>query len=455
MIFGVISFPGTNCETESIRALEKAGLKTKLILWNEPLASLKNCAGFLLPGGFSYEDRSRSGVIAANDHIIDYLRKEAQQGKPILGICNGAQILVESGLVTDSKTAQISLTINKRIKNNNVLGTGFYHSWFYLKNTASPKKTPFNSFSKLIRMPLAHGEGRFVIPDNLLLEMEKNDQIIFKYCDHNGQINKNYPINPNSSVQNIAAISNKQGNVVAIMPHPERGGFDSEMFFTGIADWIQKQNKKTVTVSEKIESPQFQITAKDSNFNLEFFIEKIITDNEEETVQATLSRQLQKNIKIKRVTYFSLKICLSNNKSKKQATSRDVAYNNDIIRRHHEKSPTSNDFKNIAQKIIETEEIANVNKEKIYVKYENKIYLFQKNAPWQLIKNFYDQSLVYISYHTDILAQTKLTKLIHENLPIASMQSSQAWQMDLAEQTAILNTGILFNPVSMFATKYK
>ena len=129
MLFGVISFPGTNCEVEAVRTLKQVGFDAKVIRWNEDESEFIKCNGFFLPGGFSYEDRGRSGIVAANDPVIDILRKEIIKGKIVIGVCNGAQILVETGLVTDSYTPKVALTINKRVRNSHVQGVGFYHDW--------------------------------------------------------------------------------------------------------------------------------------------------------------------------------------------------------------------------------------------------------------------------------------------------------------------------------------
>ncbi|MBT4936967.1 phosphoribosylformylglycinamidine synthase I, partial [Candidatus Peregrinibacteria bacterium] len=253
MLFGVISFPGTNCETESVRALRKVGVDAKILLWNEPKEHFEECDGFLLAGGFSYEDRGRSGVVAANDEVISYLREASAHAKPIIGICNGAQILVESGLVTDSIGPKIALSINKRIKEGHVQGVGFYHDWCFLKNIAKQGRGPFNNFSKLVKMPLAHGEGRFVIDSDFMKEMEKNDQIVFEYTDENGKVDEHYPVNPNGSAKNIAGVCNIAGNVLAMMPHPERGRELAEDLFLGLKEWFN--NKKDI---ERSKSPSSQ-----------------------------------------------------------------------------------------------------------------------------------------------------------------------------------------------------
>ena len=210
---GVIQFPGSNTERETSMALKRAKMNPVDFLWNQHEEKLLNCNGYVITGGFSYEDRSRAGVIASLDPIMSALKKEALKGKPILGICNGAQILVESGMVPgliDGKTG-IALTDNKRVKNGKVVGAGYYNDWAYLKMSVKPEQTAFTRHLKrweLIHIPFAHAEGRFIFPNELLKKLLKNGQIVFRYCEHNGDISAEFPTNPNGSDYNIAAVSN-------------------------------------------------------------------------------------------------------------------------------------------------------------------------------------------------------------------------------------------------------
>ena len=131
----IIQFPGSNTERETLMACRRVGLNPVEFLWNEPAESLSDLDGFVIVGGFSYEDRSRSGVIAALDPIMKQIKIEAAKGKPVLGICNGAQILVESGLVPglDDHRVGLALTDNKRVKDGHVVGVGYYNTWANLK----------------------------------------------------------------------------------------------------------------------------------------------------------------------------------------------------------------------------------------------------------------------------------------------------------------------------------
>ena len=233
----VVQFPGSNTERETFMACERVGLNPVEFLWNENHDTLKDFAGFIIVGGFSYEDRSRSGVIASLDPIVDLIKIESEKGKPVLGICNGAQILVESGMVpgTNKYSLSSSLTNNKRVVGGKVLGTGYYNAWAYLSCTSKPSKSVFTRFlniGEIIHIPLAHAEGRFVIPKDLLEILINNNQIPFRYCDNNGNIINEFPTNPNGSMYNVAALSNPDGNVMAIMPHPERTPNGDKIFLS-------------------------------------------------------------------------------------------------------------------------------------------------------------------------------------------------------------------------------
>jgi len=215
----VVYFPGNNCEEETLEAVKQAGMNGKIIRWNTK-RNLKDFDGYVIPGGWAYEDRIRAGVIASKDPVMNLIKKEAKKGKPVLGICNGAQVLIETGMVPGLKDkVQFALAPNK-----NPFVAGYYNVWINIKN--SNKKTAFtNSIEKneVLNLPIAHGEGRFVTKDKeLIKELIKNNQIIFQYSTKEGKIEDEFPINPNGSMENIAAISNKEGNIMAMMPHPER-----------------------------------------------------------------------------------------------------------------------------------------------------------------------------------------------------------------------------------------
>jgi phosphoribosylformylglycinamidine synthase I len=195
---GIVVFPGSNCDRDVYHVLNDVlGLDAQYVWHTEK--SINDFDALILPGGFSYGDRLRAGVIAAQSPIVEAIKKKADQGLPILGICNGFQILVEAGLLPGA------LMRNDKLQ--------FSCKW--LKIEVLNVKTPFTNLLRLndeISIPIAHGEGRYVIGDDRLHHLYENNQIVFKYKDQN----------PNGSTEMIAAICNEEGNVMGLMPHPER-----------------------------------------------------------------------------------------------------------------------------------------------------------------------------------------------------------------------------------------
>jgi phosphoribosylformylglycinamidine synthase len=242
MNIALVQFPGSNCERETSLAVQRAGMRPVEFLWNEAPSKLQELDAYILVGGFSYEDRSRAGIIAAMDPLMEELKIQSEQGKPILGICNGAQILVEAGLVPGLKNNQLgmALTENKRVCDGKILGTGFYNSWIYMRPNAMLTPNAFTrhlSKDSVLSVPIAHAEGRFVMPIELLEEIEAEGLSVFQYCDEKGNVTHDFPINPNGSVHNIAAVMNKAGTVMAMMPHPERT-LAGDPIFLSIKDYL-------------------------------------------------------------------------------------------------------------------------------------------------------------------------------------------------------------------------
>jgi len=195
---GIVVFPGSNCDRDVHHVLNDVmGINAQYIWHTEE--SIDQYDALILPGGFSYGDRLRAGVIAAQSPIVEAIKKKAQEGLPILGICNGFQILVEAGLLPGALVKNVKLQFSCK----------------WLKMEVLNVNTPFTNMFSLndeITIPIAHGEGRFVIDDDKLDELKQNNQIVFKYKEQN----------PNGSTEMIAAICNKEGNVMGLMPHPER-----------------------------------------------------------------------------------------------------------------------------------------------------------------------------------------------------------------------------------------
>jgi len=217
---GVVMFPGLNCESETMVALKSVGMDARIVRWNE-LDKLSEFDGYVIPGGWSFEDRIRAGVIAAKDPVMDLIREESEKGKPVLGICNGAQILVESGLIPGVEDrVQFGLAPSKY---------DYKCIWTKIKSVNKKGSCAFNSSineNEIIPVPIAHGEGWFITKEkDLLDDLIQHRQIVFRYCNQTGEFNETFPTNPNGSTYNIAALSNPRGNVMAIMPHPERASF--------------------------------------------------------------------------------------------------------------------------------------------------------------------------------------------------------------------------------------
>jgi phosphoribosylformylglycinamidine synthase len=226
----LIQFPGSNCEWETKRAAEAAGMDCEIFRWNRPAEGLVAYDGYLIGGGFSYQDRVRSGVIATKEPIVGTLFDQVtQEGKPVLGICNGAQVLVEAGLVPGLRPGEVEMALAPNRPNPRERLGAFICRWVYLKHTAGPGRCALTGDMPegyVWPVPIAHGEGRFTTRQSDLLEqLQSNDQIVFQYCDAAGRIDMDPAVNPNGALAGIAGLCNPEGNVLAMMPHPERASF--------------------------------------------------------------------------------------------------------------------------------------------------------------------------------------------------------------------------------------
>ena len=201
----VIVFPGSNCDRDVAVALEKFKIKNKMV-WHDE-TNLPKSDLVVLPGGFSYGDYLRTGCIASKSKIINDVVKHAKRGALVLGICNGFQILIESGLLPGV------LLRNKKLR--------FLSKNVFLKVINFNNKFCLNYKKKnIIKLPIAHNEGNYFASVNLLKSLEDRDLIAFKYCDEKGSATKTS--NPNGSSNNIAGIFNGEKNILGMMPHPER-----------------------------------------------------------------------------------------------------------------------------------------------------------------------------------------------------------------------------------------
>jgi len=224
MKFGVVVFPGSNCDRDMQFTLSDVMGQEVEMLWHKE-HSLKGCDFIVLPGGFSYGDYLRSGAISRFSPIMKEVVEFANKGGFVLGICNGFQILTEAHLLPGAL-----------LHNNNLQ--------FICKNTFLKSSTPDSILTskipegKVLKIPIAHGEGNYIADKNVIDEIEENDQVIFRYCDTEGKVTESS--NPNGSINNIAGICNKARNVYGMMPHPERasdkiqGNEDGKLIFESI-----------------------------------------------------------------------------------------------------------------------------------------------------------------------------------------------------------------------------
>ena len=205
---GVIVFPGSNCDLDAYHLVRDI-LKEEVTYVDYKERTLKNFDLVILPGGFTYGDYLRSGAIAARTPVMEAVRLFARSGGLVLGICNGFQVLTEAGLLPGALCRNNSLQfrcrqVHVRVENNSLPFT----------SKASKKE--------VLMMPVAHGDGSYYAPLGVIEELEANGQVVFRYVDQAGETTEK--ANPNGSCQNIAGVSNREGNVVGLMPHPERAG---------------------------------------------------------------------------------------------------------------------------------------------------------------------------------------------------------------------------------------
>lgn len=240
----VLFFPGNNRELETKTAVESSGVKADIVRWNTK-EDITKYDGYVLPGGFSYEDRIRAGVISAKDPVMEVIRQEANKGKPVLGICNGAQVLVETKLVPGLDEEKLEMALAPNI---NPFISGYYCKYVNIR-LDSEKKTAFTMLynkGDIIKLPIAHAEGRFTTKDDALMKkVIDNGQVLFRYCDEKGKIDENFPVTPNKAVYAAAGICNKEGNVMALMPHPECGCFNRHL--PGFSNNFEESEKTTTT----------------------------------------------------------------------------------------------------------------------------------------------------------------------------------------------------------------
>jgi len=221
----VLRLAGVNGEEEAVRACRRVGLAATLVPWTEPARALARYDAFILPGGFSYQDRVRAGAVGARHRLLDAVRERAAGGAPVLGICNGAQVLVESGLVPDGGAPTLALAPNRMPDRE-----GYHARWIWCRVADSPCLfTQAYAPGELVPMPVAHGEGRFFTASPERWDRWRGGgQVPLAYAapaaaDAATETVTAFPWNPNGAQANAAGVCNGRGNVLALMPHPERG----------------------------------------------------------------------------------------------------------------------------------------------------------------------------------------------------------------------------------------
>lgn len=224
MKFGVIVFPGSNCDRDAAMVTRDLLQQPTRMVWHED-RDLSDLDVVIVPGGFSYGDYLRCGAIARFSPAMQAVVRHAEQGKLVIGICNGFQVLTEAGLLPGALVRNRDLhficdRVTLRVERTDLPWTQQYQA------------------GQIITLPIAHGEGCYYADPDTLAELEAHNQVLFRYCEPNGKISSQS--NPNGSVNNIAGICNRRGNVVGMMPHPERaadpmlGGTDGLTLFQGV-----------------------------------------------------------------------------------------------------------------------------------------------------------------------------------------------------------------------------
>jgi phosphoribosylformylglycinamidine synthase len=233
MNFAVLQFPASNCDQDAVHVLKDVLGHSAQLLWHKE-TSLGGADAVVVPGGFSYGDYLRTGAVARFSPVMQAVQQFAASGGPVLGICNGFQILCEAGLLPGALIRNRSLQ--------------FRCEQVYVKTMT--RNSPFTNKipdGKLLRVPIAHGEGCYFADPETIGKLKANDQILFRYVNAQGEPTE--LSNPNGSVENIAGICNERRNVAGLMPHPERasepllGSADGRAVFESLVNWLEERTK--------------------------------------------------------------------------------------------------------------------------------------------------------------------------------------------------------------------
>ncbi len=252
MRFGIVVFPGSNCDEDAHHVAREVFGQEAEYLWHKD-TDLKGSDVLILPGGFAHGDYLRTGAMARFSPIMSSVREFAERGGPVLGICNGFQILLEAGLLPGA------------MLRNRTLQYRCEHLYLRVEST----DTPFTAAARagdVLRIPIGHGEGNYYAPPDVLQRIEENRQVVLRYTDAAGRLDPEW--NPNGSVNAIASVCNLTRNVVGMMPHPERacepllGGIDGRVIFESVLRWFADRDASRADGAANVrgaESPALQL----------------------------------------------------------------------------------------------------------------------------------------------------------------------------------------------------
>ena len=238
MRFGIVVFPGSNCDEDAFHAARDVFGQDATYLWHKD-TDLKDADAIILPGGFAHGDYLRTGAMARFSPIMAPVRTFAERGGPVIGICNGFQILLEAGLLPGAM-----------LRNR-----GLKYRCEHIHIRVEQTDTPFTgtaTVGQVLRIPIGHGEGNYYAPPDVLRQIESKRQVVFRYTDPAGHLDDSW--NPNGSVDAIAGLCNESRNVLGMMPHPERacepllGGVDGRLIFESVVKWQSINQLSNATV---------------------------------------------------------------------------------------------------------------------------------------------------------------------------------------------------------------
>jgi len=417
----VIFFPGTNCEVETARFLRDAGMDAEIIYYNK-FDDLSKFDVFVIPGGFSFEDRGRSGMIASFFPIITEIENQAKKGKIIFGICNGAQIIAESNILG----FPVVIDRNYQMENKKIRQKGFFSDDVFIKNNLVNVKTPFNFLCKneVLKMPVAHADGRFFSTLGI-----KDKNILYKYTDENGNIIDGFPVNPNGSLDNCSAVINDAGNVCAMMPHPERSK-DGKLIFQSIKSYFDENKvfESVIEMSNKADEEEIKLDIKEEKivYDFEFFLNLKITDNEQWSIKKVLKMKKFGDFKLDKYLHFSFTVC-------------DRI---DILK-----------LEKIISEFIFDFDFVNLYRENLIVHFDDDFYFFDEK---NLVKKDFIQNGFFIKKRLDIDSASIKDGLMNlKSCKIKDVKTSIFWNLDSSfdfkEKKKLLKSGVFVNFESGFA----